>query len=237
MTNIECMKDFKELDVLFESPTIKPSFDYVHVILAILTFGDNPKGLGRYRLKEELLIGEGTAKSLVKKLKKKGHFIEVNIENSKTKHQSKSKGHVLTEKGLQILMKIKKKVPLLEEGDISVLKDFILESNISKSYYCLIKNAADQLKSGVEQRDAAIKVNGLGATCLIYNGFELIFPSFSSEDDINRIKINEKVQLYFKTKLINANMAFEKGDVIVIGFGANFRISRIAALNAAITLI
>lgn len=231
------MKDFEELDVLFESQTIRPSFDYIHVILAILIFGDNPKGLGRYRLKEELLIGEGTAKSLIKKLKKKAHFIEVNIENKETKPHSISKGHILTEKGLQILMKIKKKVPLLEEGDISVLKDFILESNISKSYYCLIKAAADQLKNGVEQRDAAIKVNGLGATCLIYNGFELVFPSYSSKDDINKIKINEKVQLYFKTKLINANIVFEKGDVIVIGFGTNFRISRIAALSAAITLM
>lgn len=231
------MKDFEELDILFESKTIKPSFDYVHVILAILIFGDNPKGLGRYRLKEELLIGEGTAKSLVKKLKKKGNFIEVKIENTEKDQLSKSKGHVLTENGLLILMKIKNKIPLLDEGDISVLKDFILDSKISKSYYCLVKDAATQLKTGVEQRDAAIKVNGLGATCLIYNGIELVFPSYSSEIDNYNIKINEKVQLYFKTKSINSNIIFEKGDVIIIGFGTDFRKSRLAALNAAITLM
>ncbi|MFX0141803.1 MAG: DUF4443 domain-containing protein [Candidatus Hodarchaeota archaeon] len=231
------MKDFEELDPLFESKTIRPSFDYVHVILAILLFGDNPEGLGRYRLKEELLIGEGTAKSLVKKLKREGGFIEVLVKNNNTKQQTKSKGHVLTEKGLQILIKIKNKIPFLDEGDISILKNFIIDSEISKLYQCLVRGAAERLKSGVEQRDAAIRLNGLGATCLIYNGNELIFPSYSSEQENHGVKINEKVQLYFKTKLVNVNLTFEKGDVIIIGSGSDIRKARLAALNAALTLL
>jgi len=231
------MKDFEELDILFESQTIKPSFNYVHIFLAILIFGENPEGLGRYRLKRELLIGEGTAKSLIYKLKENGNFIDINIKNIEGDQQITSKGHVLTEKGLRILMKIKNKIPLLEEGDISVLKDFILDSKISKSYFCLVKDSADQLKSGVEQRDAAIKIDGLGATCLIHNGNKLTFPSYSSKEDNLNIRINDKVQLYFKTKLVNANITFEKGDVIIIGFGTETRKARLAALNAAMTLI
>lgn len=230
------MKDFEELDALFESKTIKPSFDYVHVILAILIFGNNPNGLGRYRLRKELVIGEGTAKSLIKKLKENGDFIEVLVKENDNSRQNILTGHVLTENGLQILRKIKKKIPLLDEGDIFILQDFILDSKISKSYYCLVKNAADGLKSGVEQRDAAIKVDGLGTTCLIYNGEDLIFPSYSSEKNLH-VKINNKVQLYFKTKCINANISFQKGDVIIIGFGANKRKARLAALNAALTLL
>ena len=101
----------------------------------------------------------------------------------------------------------------------------------------MVKNTADRLKSGVEQRDAAIKVDGLGATCLIYNGKELIFPSYSSGNNSHWVKIDENIQLYFKTKLINANMTFEKGDVIIIGFGADIKKARLAALNAALTLI
>ena len=168
------MKDFEELDALFESKTIKPSFDYVHVILAILIFGNNPNGLGRYRLRKELLIGEGTAKSLIKKLKENGDFIEVLVKQSNNNRQNILTGHILTENGLQILMKIKKYIPLLDEGDIFILKDFILDSKVSKAFYCLVKNAANYLKSGVEQRDAAIKVDGLGTTCLIYDGKDLI---------------------------------------------------------------
>lgn len=231
------MKDFEELDPLFESKTIKPSFDYVHVILAILLFGDNPEGLGRYRLKEELIIGGGTAKSLVKKLKEEGGFIEVLVKNSNNKQQIKSKGHVLTEKGLQILMKIKNKIPLLDEGDVSILKNFIIDFEISKSYYCLVRGAADRLKSGIEQRDSAIRLGGLGATCLIYNGNELLFPSYSSGQENYGVKINDKVQLYFKTKLVNVNISFEREDVIIIGSGADIRKARLAALNAALTLL
>ena len=59
---------FDELDSLFESSTIKPSFEKVHVILALYIFDENPEGIGRYRLQKELMIGEGTAKSLLKKL-------------------------------------------------------------------------------------------------------------------------------------------------------------------------
>ncbi|MFW9946477.1 MAG: DUF4443 domain-containing protein [Candidatus Odinarchaeota archaeon] len=231
------MKDFEELDRLFESKTIRPSFEYVHVILAILLFGDNPEGLGRYRLKEELLIGEGTAKSLIKKLKREGGFIEVLVRNSNDRQQTKSKGHVLTEKGLKILRKIKNKIPLLDEGDISILKNFIIGSEISKLCYSLVRGAVDRLKSGVEQRDAAIILGGLGATCLIYSGNELIFPSYSIEQEHHAVKINDKVQLYFKTKLINANISFEKGDVIIIGSGADIKKARLAALNAALTLL
>jgi hypothetical protein len=231
------MKDFEELDPLFESKTIKPSFDYVHIILAILLFGDNPEGLGRYRLKEELIIGEGTAKSLVKKLKREGSFIEVFVKKSNNQQQTKSKGHVLTENGLRILMKIKNKIPLLDEGDISILKNFIIDSEIIKSYYCLVRGAADLLKSGVEQRDAAIRCGGLGATCLIYNGNGLVFPSYSSEQENRGVKINDKIQLYFKTKLVNVNTSFEKGDVIIIGSGTEIRKARLAALNAALTLL
>ena len=58
---------FEDLDDLFNSATIKPSFDYIHIILAIYLFGEleDQEGIGRYRLKEELLIGSGTAKSLI----------------------------------------------------------------------------------------------------------------------------------------------------------------------------
>ena len=71
------MKELSELAPLFESLTIKPTFDYVHIILSLFVFGENPSGIGRYRLKDELQIGSGTAKSLVKKLKDVSEFIVV----------------------------------------------------------------------------------------------------------------------------------------------------------------
>ena len=45
-------KILEELEELFKSETIKPSFEIVHVILAIFIFGDNRDGIGRYRLEK-----------------------------------------------------------------------------------------------------------------------------------------------------------------------------------------
>ena len=215
-------KILQELQELFKSETIKPTFDYVHIILALFIFDENKNGLGRYRLKEELLIGSGTAKSLITKLRNKISFISVLDGNIR-------KGHVLTEKGLAYLKKIKKKMPLISEGDISVIQEIIIDSKNATAYFCQIKNCSEKLTNGIEQRDAAIKVGGLGATCLVYDGNQLVFPSgYVGNDNVNE---------YFKKEIINLDSKLEKNDVIIIGLSENLNIARLAAVNAALTLI
>jgi predicted transcriptional regulator len=224
------MKELSELKPLFESLTIKPTFDYVHIILSLFIFGENPGGIGRYRLKDELQIGSGTAKSLVKKLKDVSEFIVVPDAGER-------KGHVLTEKGHKFFAKIKKKIPLLEKADLTLLKDIIIEPENVNPYFCLVKNATRKIKDGIEQRDAAIKVNGSGATCLVYNGKDMIFPSkFVNNSSEEQKKINQKTLKYFTSKIEKAKVLFEKDDVIIIGLGESPQISRLAALNAALTL-
>ncbi len=221
-----------ELNHLFESSTIKPSFDYVHIILALFIFEENQGGIGRYRLKEDLNIGSGTARSLITKLNEKSNFIRtVNKDN-------KRKGHVLTEKGLYFLNKIKKKIPFIEVGDLSILEDLIIESHRMIPFYCLIKNVAYKLSNGIEQRDAAIKMGGIGATCLIFDGNDLTFPDQSSSDNgIQITKADEKILNYFKSQLNTNNLNLEKNDVIIIGLGDSLPKARLAALNAAVTFI
>ncbi len=226
------MKELSELKPLFESLTIRPTFDYVHVILSLFIFGENPDGIGRYRLKDELQIGSGTAKSLVKKLKDVSGFIIVPDEGERRK------GHILTEKGHKFFAKIKKKIPLLEKADLTFLKDIIIEPENVNPYFCLVKNATKKIKNGVEQRDAAIKVNGSGATCLVYDGKDIVFPSkFVNNSAEEQKKINLKTLKYFTSKIIKAKILFEKDDVIIIGLGESPQISRLAALNAALTLV
>ena len=171
------MKELTELEPLFESRTIKPTFEYVHVLLSLFIFGDNSEGIGRYRLEKELQIGSGTAKSLYKKLKENIGFITVPSEEEGTIFGSQRKGHVLTEKGHKFLTKIKKKIPLLAKANLDFLKEIIIVSENVNPYFCLVKDAVKNINDGIEQRDAAIKINGSGATCLIYNGNDLYFPS------------------------------------------------------------
>jgi len=221
----------EELDEMFKSDTIKPTFDYVHIILALFLFEENPTGIGRYRIKEELSIGSGTAKSLIKKLNEKLEFISVFDENIR-------KGHVLTEKGKKFLDKFKKKISFLKEGDISILKDIIIESENSSVYICQVKNSADKLTNGIAQRDAAIKVEGKGASCIIFDGTNFTFEfGLSLREDKEQMRVNTVVQEYFK-KIINASDSnLEKNDVIILGLGKNTEFARLASLNAALTLI
>ncbi|MFX0082071.1 MAG: DUF4443 domain-containing protein [Candidatus Hodarchaeota archaeon] len=222
---------FEELDSLFQSSTIKPTFEKVHIILALFIFDENREGIGRYRLQKELLIGEGTAKSMIKKLNKNIKFVNVTDER-------KRRGHFLTEKGIDYLNKIKKIIPIIKEGKSSILKDIIIETDKTYSYFCLVKNGSRKISNGVSQRDAAIKISGSGATCLVFNGENLIFPSKSHSEPINNdMVINKSLQTYFETDISKENIKLEKNDVIVIGSGDSLQKARLATLNAALTLI
>jgi len=231
------MNVLSELEPLFESPTIKPTFDYVHVLLSLFLFGENLEGIGRYRLQKELQIGAGTVKSLFNKLKNVTKFIIVPSEGELKAGKLQRRGHVLTQKGFEFLAKVKMKILLLKKADLEYLKDIIIKQEYVNSYFCLVKKASTKLGDGVEQRDAAIKVNGSGATCLVYDGVNLFFPTKTKfKDNKDNTKINPKTLNYFKSEIEAAKVKIEKNDVIIIGSGDNYQKARLATLNAALTL-
>ncbi|GAG58341.1 unnamed protein product [marine sediment metagenome] len=97
------------------------------------------------------------------------------------------------------------------------------------------RDAVDELVDWMST--SAIKINGSGATCLIYNGKDIYFPSkASSRNNEEKVKINQKILNYFKSKIEETNVKFEPDDVIIIGSGNNPQKSRLATLNAALTL-
>ena len=231
------MNELSELDPLFKSPTIKPTFDYVHIILSLFLFGENTEGIGRYRLQKELQIGAGTVKSLFNKLKETTNFIIVPSEGKLNAGELQRRGHVLTQKGFEFLAKVKKKILLLKKANLDYLKDIIIKQEYVNSYFCLVKKASTKISDGVEQRDAAIKVKGSGATCLVYDGVNLFFPTKTEfQDDENNTKINPKTLEYFKSEFDEANIKIEENDVIIIGSGESLQIARLATLNAALTI-
>ncbi len=222
----------EELDPLWRSPTIKPSFELVHVILALFLFEENKEGIGRYRLQKELSIGSGTTKSLIKKLNEDLNFIKVLTEDNVIK------GHILTNKGIEFVKKIRLKFPLIEKGDSLSIRDIVIKSEGKNSYFCFVRNAIDKITYGIEQRDAAIKIGGEGATCLLYNGKDLIFPSYTlSNDEKEQEVVEDSVFKYISSIIRNKGSQLKKDDVIIIGLGENLENARLAALNAALTLI
>ncbi|MFX1568383.1 MAG: DUF4443 domain-containing protein [Promethearchaeota archaeon] len=220
---------FEEIEPVFYSTTIKPSFERVHVILALFIFGANKEGIGRYRLQKELIIGSGTARSLIKKLKKEINFITI---------LSDEKGHILEKKGMEYLDKIKEKIPFIEPGDSMIIKDIVVRPEENYSYFCLVKNAVNSISNGIEQRDAAIKIGGIGATCLLYNGKYLIFPSQSQDlNEKSKMKVEDNIFEYIHNLIKKNKAQLEENDVIIIGSGENPENARLAALNAALTIV
>lgn len=220
-----------ELEILFESETIKPTFKRVHIVLALYIFGENEKGLGRYRLQKELNIGSGTARSLITKLKEKSDYLSVLRENNR-------KGHILTQKGKEFLRAIKDKIPLLVQAEQKQLKDIIVDSKETYAFFCIVKNSASQITNGIEQRDAAIIVGGIGTTCLLFNGSSYVFPSKAlSESEQHLMTVSEAVQEYFSSVFRENQVQIEKNDAVLIGLGDSPEIARLSALNAALTLI
>ena len=101
------------------------------LILSLFIFEENKDGIGRYRLQKELLIGSGTARSLIKKLSETINFITVLTD------ENKRMGHILTREGLNFLKKIKQKIPLIEVGDPNELKDIIIKPEGHNPYFFL----------------------------------------------------------------------------------------------------
>ncbi|MBY9003203.1 MAG: hypothetical protein KGD73_04465 [Candidatus Lokiarchaeota archaeon] len=232
------MQILKDLDAMFESDTIKPTFNHAHILLSLLIFENHPQGIGRYRLKEELLIGMGTARSLITRLKDKVDFIKVSVGIDQNNQPKNRLGHILTENGIIFLERFKKKIPLLKKGDLKLLKEIIIDAEKNYPFICIVKKGDSKIKYGMEQRDAAIKVNGSGATCLVFNGDHFVFPASSNVDNSDlKEKANINIEDYFKELILSANGFLEKGDVFIIGLGDEPKKARLASLNAALTLI
>jgi len=198
------------LQSLLSSPTITARFGYVHVILALFAFAEKFNGIGRYALGKMLNIGEGMSRSIVTKLQEK------NIITPK----SKRKGHVLTPEGMLLFQKIQHHIFYCGPAPDSCKKIIVR----GQPYLCFVRKGVDRVGLGIEVRDAAIKVGGYGATCLVMQQEKLRFP----HDDT---RLDSEIQDGFlKLELL------KDGDVIIIGAGETEAIARLAALNAALSI-
>lgn len=191
------------------APGRAPSFNEAQVVKALETIGAHGT-LGRIRLSKELELGEGATRTLLKHLKKEGL-----IEGSRH-------GTTFSEYGKKLFSNLTSKI---SEG-IEVPNSHLTVGPFNMAV--LVRNAAHRVRSGVEQRDAAIKVGALGATTLIFSRSKLVMPSneecvfkdISSIHDMLVSKLNPK-----------------ENDAIIIGSGENKTSAEIGAKMAALELL
>jgi hypothetical protein len=186
------------------------SFEMVHVLVTLQLIQERGH-VSRHTLCKKLDLGEGTVKTLVKHLK-----IYDLIETDKT-------GTQISTKGSKLLSELLLSIPA--EMSISTCSVALGKFN----YAILIKQMSYVIRSGIEQRDAAIKMNALGATTLVYKDDKFIIPN----TNFNALHREQKLH----TLLVDS-LKPEEGDVLIIGSdNISERAAEFAAKSAALVTI
>jgi len=167
--------------------------------------------ISRDSLEKELSLGGGSIKTLVKHLKTTNLI------------KTSNAGTILTEKGERIISQILLHIPketVIPQSSITVGKF---------NYAVLVKNIANSIHSGIEQRDIAIKSGATGATTLLFKDDKFLVP----KTNYNALAEESKIQ-----KVLVKNLGPNDNDVVIIGSdNTNKQNAEIAAKNAALFTI
>ena len=196
---------------MFESKTISPNYKKPHIIHTIMLLGQDNYGIGRYRIRKEVNLGEGSMKTMLSRLRDE-NLIDV--------LPHKQQGHILTPLGKDFLGKILEfmSFPLHIENDVN---KYVIGKT---AYYSIIP--ALKLKSpldlGILQRDEAIKIGADGASVLVYNGVQLNFP-VPHEYPVDIEEIDQS--------------RLKNGDLIIIGGGEFSSTAILGVIAASISVV
>ena len=187
------------------------SFDMAHIFKALQIIEDRGHA-SRTLLCQELNLGEGAVRTLIKHLKMK-ELIETS--NAGTK---------MSEEGKRFFAEI---LSCLPKG-CSLPKCSIALGKYN--YVVLLKQLSFAIKSGIEQRDSAIKMGALGATTMLFKDGKFVMP------DSNYDSVKKEPAIH---ELLMKKLEPAEGDVIIIGSDdINRQTAELAAKNAALlTLI
>jgi hypothetical protein len=191
-----------------KTPGPSPSFSPVHVVKALEVISEGP--IGRNRLSDELLLGEGATRTLIERLKTRD-LITVDRAGCK-----------LSRKGKEVWKALHAVFPrkIALEGSGLTLARF----NVA----VLVRGRSDRVKMGIEQRDASLLSGAKGATTLLLKDGELTVPP-------SQWKIAEDFPEIHR-ELVDMLKPSEN-DVIVIGSADSLKKAEYGAWGAALTLI
>ena len=202
-------KEYLNELLLSEAPGPAITFSVFDLIKALELIHE--KGyVGRGKLSDEMKIGEGAIRTLIKRLK-----------NSSLLKSSKY-GCSLTKKGNDLWERITLKMPRKARLSDSELK--ISQFNIA----VLLKHASKGLGDGMVQRDAAIRAGADGAVTIICENGKLVIPGIISD-------VSKSYPVLY-SQLIQV-LAPKDGDVIIVGNGGDLKSAEYGALAASLTLI
>ena len=193
------------------APSRVISFNMVHVFKA-LQLVKSRGHISRDLLSKELGLGEGSIRTLMRHLQMNNMIKATNA------------GTTMTQKGEALLLELLSSIPT----EMNLPKCSIALGKFN--YVVLLKQHSHTIKSGVEQRDAAIKIGAKGATTLLFKQNKFVMPSNTNYDSLQK---EPKI-----SKLLIRTLNPEEGDAIIIGSDdMHEKRSEFAAKSAALLTI
>lgn len=180
-------------------------FDDHHVYRALFALSDCRRR-GRKAIAETINVGEGSVRTIIDYLRDKG-LVEV-----------RQTGVTITSDGLRFLRQLPIRMARLEPTYLSMGE---------RAVAVLVKKAADNVGTGIEQRDTAKKAGAKGATTVVVKGQRLIVPpDYSLDRDRPEI-----------VSILRDSFDLRDGDVVIIGTGLDYSQAEDGALAAALELL
>jgi hypothetical protein len=181
-----------------------PKYSLHHLLWALFLVSDNGR-IGRKRLAALMGVGEGTCRGVLRELDDRGLV-------------SVAKGGIsLSKRGRRMMSGLPAVHGELGLGPLA-LSDF--------AHGVAMRDHARFVRSGIEQRDAAMLAGAIGATALIFDNGALRFP------DGRKLEEDYGADAALLVHLFKPG----EGDVIVIGYGRDAVGAESGAFAAAATL-
>ena len=190
-----------------KAPGPSPSFSLFHLLIALELIAI--KSIGRKGLAQELEVGEGVARTIISRLRDAGLILA-----SKT-------GCSLTEEGVDVWREYRS---ILRK--VKVDKSELTFSDFNSAI--LARNRAHKVKSGIEQRDAAVMAGAKGATTILFKHGHLVFPSTDRDIGKSFPKASEQI--------VRVMQPQENDAIIIVSADSPEKAER-AVLAAAWTLL
>ncbi|HIE33919.1 MAG TPA: DUF4443 domain-containing protein [Candidatus Altiarchaeales archaeon] len=185
-----------------------PSFSEVHILRTLLIL--KRKQTGRKNLVKELSIGEGSVRTILKRLDKENLIV------------SEKLGHRLSRKGNSIVEGYLRKFTMpvrFDSGDVELF------SRKTGKSLVIVHNSADRIRFGVEERDTALMAGSEGALIITFMNGKLRLP-------VSDIKLSDFPETVKKLK----EMDLKERDTVIISFGGTYSDAENGALAIAMKL-
>ena len=191
-----------------KGPGPSTTFSMSHIFYALELMAEKP--IGRTKLAEKLNIGEGAIRTIISRLKDAGLVV------------TSKEGCNLTDKGLNVWEKFVKVFP----KRIRIKKTPLTTSEYN--YAFLVKNKGHKVKSGIDQRDAAIIGGARRAVAMVFKNGRLMIESCSNSIERDFPEASNRILKDLKP---------EDNDVIIIAGADNLLKAKRGAFAASWALL